>query len=162
MTARSCSARARVKRIYIRMPDSHAKASTCFSAAVLRRISGVEKLIPRSATACFRRRRASENLEQTSITCSTVSGISHWSQKPSGRRPIRDTWWFRWQWPVHKRKIIVEREWVDREDCSRAGKTTLYAFPLVSVWYWSCHSWKECWYRYGNISLKFNRVFTRL
>jgi len=36
---------------------------------------------------------------------------------------------------VHKRKIIVEREWVDREDRRRAGKITLYAFPLVSVWY---------------------------
>jgi len=36
---------------------------------------------------------------------------------------------------VHKRKIIVEREWVDREDRSRAGKITLHAFPLVSVWY---------------------------
>ena len=84
MTARSCSARAGVKRIYIRMPDSRTKASTCLAAAVLRRISGLEKLIPRFSTACFRRRRASENLGQISITCSTVSGISHWSQSPSG------------------------------------------------------------------------------
>ena len=84
MTARSCSARAGVKRIYMRMPDSRTKASTCFAAAVLRRISGVEKFIPRSSTACFRRRRASVNLVQTSVTCSTVSGISHWSQSPSG------------------------------------------------------------------------------
>ena len=84
MTARSCSARAGVKRIYIRMPDSRTKASTCFAAAVLRRISGVEKFIPRFSTACFRRRRVSENLGQTSRTCSTVSGISQWSQSPSG------------------------------------------------------------------------------
>ena len=66
MTARSCSARAGVKRIYMRMPDSRKKASTCFAAAVLRRISGVEKLIPRSSTVCLRRRRASENLGQAS------------------------------------------------------------------------------------------------
>ena len=94
MTARSCSARAGVKRIYMRIPDSRTKASTCFAAAVLRRISGVKKCIPRSSTACFRRRRASENLGQTSIKCSTVSGISHWSQSPSGWRPIRDIWWY--------------------------------------------------------------------
>ena len=62
MTARSCSARAGVKRIHMRMPDSRTKASTCFAPAVLRRISGVEKFIPRSSTACFRRRRASVNL----------------------------------------------------------------------------------------------------
>ena len=67
MTARSCSARAGVKRIYMRMPDSHTKASTCFAAAVLRRISVVEKFIPRSSTASFRRRRASVDLVQTSI-----------------------------------------------------------------------------------------------
>ena len=162
MTARSCSARAGVKRIYIRMPDSRTKASTCFAAAVLRRISGVEKYIPRSSTACFRRRRASVNLGQTSITCSAVSGISHWSQRPSGWRPMRDVWWFSWQWHVHKRKIIVEREWVAREDRSRAGKITLYVVPLVSVCYWISYAWKECWYRYGSISVKFNRVFTRL
>ena len=72
MTARSCSARAGVKRMYMRMPDSRTKASTCFAAAVLRRISGVEKFVPRSSTACFRRRRASVNLVQTSTTCSTV------------------------------------------------------------------------------------------
>ena len=84
MTARSCSARAGVKRIYMRMPESRTKASTCFAVAVLRRISGVEKFIPRSSTASFRRRRASVNLEQTTITCSTVSGFSHWSQSPSG------------------------------------------------------------------------------
>ena len=85
MTARSCSARAGVKRIYMRMPDARANASTFFAAAVPRRISGVEKLIARSSTACFRRRRASENLEQTSITQPTrVSGISHWSRSPSG------------------------------------------------------------------------------
>jgi len=95
MTARSCSARAGVKRIYTRMPDSRTKASTCFAAAVLRRISWVEKFIPRSSTACFKCRRTSENLGQT-WTCSTVSGISHWSQSPSGWRPIRDIWWFRW------------------------------------------------------------------
>ena len=83
MTARSCSARAGVKRIYTRMPDSRTKASTCFAAAVLRRISGVEKFIPRISTACFSRRRASVNLVQTSITCSTVSGTSHRSQSPS-------------------------------------------------------------------------------
>ena len=65
----------------MRMPDSRTKASTCSAAAVLRRISGVEKFIPRSSTACFRRRRASVNLVQASITCSTVSGISHWSQE---------------------------------------------------------------------------------
>jgi len=47
MIARSCSARAGVKRIYMGMPDSRTKASTCFAAAVLRRISGVEKLIPK-------------------------------------------------------------------------------------------------------------------
>jgi len=46
MTARSCSARAGVKTIYMRMPDSRTKACTCFAAAVLRRISGVEKFIP--------------------------------------------------------------------------------------------------------------------
>jgi len=162
MTARSFSARAGVKRIYMRMPDSCTKASTCFSAAVLRRISGVEKFVPISSTACFRRRRASVNLVQTSVTCSTVSGILHWSQNPSGRRPMRDIRRFSWQWPVHKRKIIAEREWVDREDRSRAGKITLYAFPLISVWYWISHAWKECWYRYGSLSVKFNRVFTRL
>jgi len=162
MTARSCSARAGVKRIYMRMPDTPTKASTCFAAAVLRRISGVEKFIPRSLTACFRRRRASVTLVQTSRTCSTLSGISHWSQSPSGWRPMRDIWWFSWQWPVHKRKIIVEREWVDRKDRSRAGKITLYAIPLGSVWYWISHAWKECWYRYGSISVKLNRVFTRL
>ena len=162
MTARSCSARAGVKRIYMRMPASRTKASSCFAAAVLHRISGVEKFIPRSSTACFRRRRASVNLVQTSITCSAVSGISHWSQSPSGWRPIRDIWWFRWQWPVHKRKIIAERELVDREAHSRAGKITLYAIPLVSVWYWISHVWKECWYRYGSISVKFNWVFARL
>jgi len=67
MTARSCSARAGVKRIYVRMPDSRTKDSTCFAAAVLRRISGVEKFIPRSSTASFRRRRASVDLVQTSI-----------------------------------------------------------------------------------------------
>jgi len=149
MTARSCSARAGVKRIYTRMPDSRTKASTCFAAAVLHRISGMEKCIPRSSTACFRRRRASENLVQTSVTCSTVSGISHRSQSSSGWRPIRDIWWYSWQWPVHKRKIIVEREWVDREDRSRAGKISLVCissciglvlnFPrvervLVQVW----------------------------
>jgi len=72
VTARSCSARAGVKRIYMRMPDSRTKASTCFAAAVLRRISRVEKFMPRSSTACFRRRRAPVNLVQTSITCSTV------------------------------------------------------------------------------------------
>ena len=60
MTARTCSARLGVKRIYMRMPDSRTKASTCFAAAVLHRISGVEKFIPRSSTACFRRRRTSE------------------------------------------------------------------------------------------------------
>ena len=162
MTARSCSARPGVKRIYMRMPDSHTKASTCFATAVLRSISGVEKFIPGSSTACFRRSRASANLVQTSITCSTVSGISHWSQSPSGWRPMRDIWWYSWQWPMHKWKIIVEKEWVDREDRSRAGKITLNAFPLVSVWYWISHAWKECWYRYGSISVKFNRVFTRL
>ena len=140
MTARSCSARAGLKRIYMRMPDSRTKASTCFAAAVLRRISGVEKFIPRSSTACFRHRRASVNLVQTSITCSTVSGISHWSQSPSGWRPMRGIWWFSWQWPVHKRKIIVEREWVDKEDRSRAGKITFYAFPLAPVWYWTSHA----------------------
>ena len=75
MAARSCSARARVKMIYMRMPDSRTKASTCLAAAVQRRISGVEKFIPRFSTACFRRSLASENLGQTSITCSTVSGI---------------------------------------------------------------------------------------
>jgi len=68
MTARSCSARAGVKRIYMRMPDSRTNASTCFAAAVLLS-SGVEKFIPRSSTACFRRCRASVNLVQTSITC---------------------------------------------------------------------------------------------
>ena len=114
MTARSCSARAGVKRIYMCMPDSRTKASTCFAAAVLRRISGVENFIPRSTTACFRRRRASVNLVHTSRTSSTVSGTSHRSQSLSGWRPIRDIWWFRWQWPVHKWKSIVEREWVDR------------------------------------------------
>jgi len=160
MTARSCSAKARVKGIYMRMPDSRTKASTCFAAAVLRRISGVEKFIPRSSTACFRRRCASVNLVQISITCSTVSGISQWSQSSSGWRPIRDIWWLRWQWPVVE--IVVEREWVDREDHSRAGKITLYAFPLISVWYWISHALNECWYRYGSISVKFNRVFTRL
>jgi len=162
LTARFCSARAGVKRIYMRMPDSRTKASTRFAAAVLRRSSGVKKCIPRSSAACFRRRRASENLGQTSIKCSTVAGISHWSQSPSGWRPIRDIWWFRWQCPVHKRKIIAEREWVDREDRSRAGKITLHALLLVSVRYWIFHAWKECWYRYGSISVKFNRVFTRL
>jgi len=95
----------------MRMPDSRTKDSTCFAAAVLRRISQVEKFIPRSSTACFRRRRAFVNLVQTSITFSTVSGISHWSQRPPGRRPMRDIWWFRWQWPVHKQKIIAEGEW---------------------------------------------------
>jgi len=139
MTERSCSVRAGVQIIYMRMPDSRTKASTWFAAAVLRRISGVKKCIPRSSTACFRRHRASESLGQTSIKCSTVYGISHWSQSPSAWRPIRDIWWFRWQWPVHKRKIIAEREWVDREDRTRAGKITLYAFPLVSVWYWISH-----------------------
>jgi len=145
MTARSCSARAGIKRIYIRMPDSRTKTSTCVAAAVLRRISGVEKFILRSLTACFRRSRASMNLVETSITCSTVSDISHWSQSPLGRKPIRDIWGFRLQWPVHKRKITAEWEWVDREDRSRAGKITLYAFPLVSGWYWLSHAWKECW-----------------
>jgi len=162
MTARSCSARAGVKRIFTRMPDSRKKASTCFAAAGLRRISGVKNFIPRSSTACFRRRRASENLVQTSVTYSTVSDTSHRSQSPSGWRSIHDIWWFRWQWPVHKRRIIAEREWVDREDRSRAGKITFYAFPLVSVWYWISHAWKECWHRYGSISVKFNPVFTRL
>jgi len=61
MTARTCSDRAGVKRIYMRMPDSRTKASTCCVAAVLRRISGVEKFIPRSSTSCFRRRRVSVN-----------------------------------------------------------------------------------------------------
>jgi len=75
----------------MRMPDSRIIASTCFAAAVLRWISGVEKFIPRSSTACFRRRRASVNLVQTSITCSTVSGISHWSQSPSGWRPVAES-----------------------------------------------------------------------
>jgi len=84
MTARSCSAKAGVKRIYMRMPDSRTKASTCFAAAALRRISGVEKFIPRSSTACFRRRRASVNLVQTSITCSTVL-VFH-----TGRRARQD------------------------------------------------------------------------
>jgi len=28
-------------------------------------------------------------LGQTSIMCSTVSGISHWPQSPSGWRPMR-------------------------------------------------------------------------
>ena len=84
MTATSCSARAGVKRICMRLPGSRTKAATSFAAAVLRRISGVEKFIPRSSTACFRRCRASVNLVQTSITCSTVSGISHRSQSPSG------------------------------------------------------------------------------
>jgi len=162
MTVKSCSAREGAKRIYMRMPDSRTKASTCCAAAVLRRISGMDKFIPRSSTASFRRRRASANLVQTSIKCSTVSGTSHRSQSPSGWRPIRGIRWFRWQWPVHKRKIIAEREWVDREDRSRSGKITLNAFPLVSVWYWIFHAWKECWYRYGSISVKFNRVFTRL
>jgi len=59
------------------MPDSRTKSSTCFAAAVLRKISGVEKFIPRSSTACIKRRRESVNLVQTSRTCSTVSGISH-------------------------------------------------------------------------------------
>jgi len=44
MTARSCGARAGVKRIYMRMPDSRTKASTCFAAAVICRISGVGKI----------------------------------------------------------------------------------------------------------------------
>jgi len=160
MTARSCRARAGVKRIYTRMPDSRTKASTCFEAAVLRRISGVEKFIPGSSTACFRRRRASVYLVQTSITCSTVSGTSQRSQSPLGWKPIRDIWWYRWQWPVHKRKIIAEREWVDRGP--QQGRKDNKAYPLVSVWYWISHAWKECWYRYGSISVKFNRVFTRL
>ena len=60
----------------MRMPDSCTKASICFAAAVLRRISRVKKFISRSSTACFRRRRASVNLGQTLIKCSTVSGIS--------------------------------------------------------------------------------------
>jgi len=160
--AGSCSASTGVKRIYVRMPNSRTKASTWFAAAVPRRISGVEKYIPRSSTACFRRRHASVSLGQTSKNCSTASGFTHWSQSPPGLRPICDKWWFSWQWPVPKRKIIVERECVDREDRSRAGKITLYTFPLISVRYWISHAWKECWHRYGSISVKFNRVFTRL
>jgi len=31
--------------------------------------------------------------------------------------------------------VIGDRERVDREDRSKAGKITFYAFPLVSVWY---------------------------
>jgi len=90
MTARSCSARAGAKRIYIRMPDSRRKASTCFAAAVLRRISGVEKFIPRSSTACFRRRRESVNFVQTSITCSTVSGIERVGRQRGPQQGRRD------------------------------------------------------------------------
>jgi len=51
---------------------------------------------------------------------------------------------------------------VDRVDRSRVGKITLCAFPLISVWYWISHAWKESRYRYGSISVKFNRVYTRL
>jgi len=104
------------------MPDSRTNVSTSFAVASLRRISGVWKVTPIWLSACCRRCRASKYLGQTWITCSTVSGISHWSQRPSGWRPMRDRWWFNWQWPMHKRKIVVERKWIGRDDRSRAGK----------------------------------------
>jgi len=34
---------------------------------------------------------------------------------------------------VHKRKIIAEREWVDREDRSRAGKITVCISSCVGL-----------------------------
>jgi len=71
---------------------------------------------------CCRCCRAAEYLGQTSITWSTVSGRSHWSQGPSGWRPMRDRWLFNLQWPMHKRKITVgmdmqRRQQQGRKDC---------------------------------------------
>ena len=105
LTARSCSARVRQKESTYGCL-THAQT---FVAAVPRTISEVCKVTPNWLSAYCRRCRASEfsGVGQTSIKCSTVSGSSHWSQSPSGGRPMQDRWWFNWQGPGHKRKIIV-------------------------------------------------------